>query len=82
MQLYLCDLYGSVSRPDRQLKQFSKVFLQPGEERNVEFTLTHNDLSFIGRENRRIVELGDFKVLIDKLSAQFTLEPENGKGTY
>ncbi len=73
VQLYLCDLYGSVSRPVRQLKGFQKLLLQPGEERSVIFALTQKDLSFIGRENTRIVEPGLFRVMIDTLSADFEL---------
>jgi beta-glucosidase len=74
VQLYLNDKYGSVSRPVRQLKGFTKVYLQPGQETTVHFALTAVDLSFIGQMNRRIVEPGDFRVMIDKLSADFTME--------
>ncbi len=81
VQLYLCDMYGSVSRPNRQLKGFTKVLLQPGEEKKIDFTLTQHDLSFIGRDNKRIVEPGAFKIMIEKLSVEFTLEGANGKGT-
>jgi beta-glucosidase len=74
VQLYLNDKYGSVSRPVRQVKGFTKVYLQPGQETTVHFALTAVDLSFIGQMNRRIVEPGDFRVMIDKLSADFTME--------
>jgi beta-glucosidase len=62
-------------------KGFTKVSLQPGEEKSVGFTLTQHDLSFIGRDNKRIVEPGVFKVMIDKLSTEFVLEDGLGKGT-
>ncbi len=74
VQLYLQDEYGSVSRPVRQLKGFHKVALAPGEEKEVSFTLTPNDLSFIGLENKRIIEPGTFKVMIDRLKKGFTLK--------
>jgi beta-glucosidase len=74
VQLYLNDKYGSVSRPVRQVKGFTKVYLQPGQETTVHFALTAVDLSFIGQMNRRIVEPGDFRVMIDKLFADFTME--------
>lgn len=73
VQLYVCDVYGSVSRPDRQIKGFKKVLLQPREEQLLSFTLDQHHLSFIGRENKRIVEPGLFKVMIDKHSAEFLL---------
>lgn len=74
VQLYLRDDYGSVSRPVRQLKGFTKVQLAPGEEKRMKFTLKTSDLSFIGRDNSRIVEPGTFTVMIDKFSKQFTLK--------
>ena len=74
VQLYVNDKYGSVSRPVRQLKGFTKVFLESGQQKTVMFELSATDLSFIGQMNRRIVEPGEFRVMIDKLSADFTIE--------
>lgn len=73
VQLYVCDVYGSVSRPERQLQAFTKISLQPGEEKMVEFTLGQRELSFIGKENKRIVEPGLFKIMIDKHTVEFLL---------
>jgi beta-glucosidase len=73
VQLYLCDLYGSVSRPVRQLKGFEKIELKSGEVKKVSFTLTPEHLSFIGRDNTRITEPGDFEVYVDTLKASFKL---------
>jgi beta-glucosidase len=72
--LYLRDLYGSVSRPVRQLRGFQKIHLNPGEVKQVRFAITNSDLSFIGRENKRITESGDFLIMVDNLSAGFTLK--------
>ncbi len=74
VHLYLNDNYGSVSRPVKQLRGFRKIMLQPGEERTVRFTLDADALSFIGLENRRIVEPGTFTVMVGAMSADFTLE--------
>ena len=74
VQLYVNDKYGSVSRPVRQLKGFTKVFLESGQQKTVMFELSATDLSFIGQMNRRIVEPGEFRVMIDRLSADFTIE--------
>ncbi len=74
VQLYLCDEYGSVSRPDRQIKGFDKVNLKPGEKKTIAFTITPDELSFIGRDNERIIEPGKFKVMVKNLSAEFELE--------
>ena len=74
VQLYLQDEFGSVSRPVRELKGFRKLALQPGEERELTFTLTPRDLSFIGVNDRRIVEPGVFKVMVGPLNKEFTLQ--------
>jgi beta-glucosidase len=74
VELYLTDKVGSVSRPVRQLKSFTKISLEPGQQKTVQFTLGAVDLSFIGQMNRRIVEPGDFRVVIGKLEADFTVE--------
>ena len=73
VQLYLCDLYGSVSRPVRQLRGFEKILLKPGETKSVSFVLDNNALSFIGRDNTRITEPGEFVVYIANLNQHFNL---------
>ena len=70
--LYINDEYGSVSRPVRQLKRFAKIELNPGETKSVEFSLNNYDLSFIGRDNKRIVEPGKFKIFIGDLTDEFS----------
>jgi beta-glucosidase len=74
VQLYVSDLYRSISPPVKELKKFSKVLLAPGESKAVLFTLTPEDLSFIGLENKRITEKGTFAVTIDKLRREFELK--------
>jgi beta-glucosidase len=74
VQLYLTDQYGSVSRPVRQLRRFERVTLKPGESRAVSWTLAPSDLSYIGPENRRIIEPGEFTVSVAGLKKGFVLE--------
>jgi beta-glucosidase len=74
VQLYLCDLYGSVTRPNRQLKGFEKISLKPGETRTISFNINKDHLSFIGRDNKRIVEPGEFEVMINNLKDKFILK--------
>jgi beta-glucosidase len=73
VQLYVSDLYRSVSPPNKELKGFRKVALQPGESRTVSFTLKPADLAFVGLQNKWITEPGRFRVKVDKLTAEFTL---------
>lgn len=74
VQLYLTDLYGSVSRPNKQLKGFEKIELTPGETKTLKFKLNKDHLSFIGLDNKRITEAGDFMITIGSNSAKFTLK--------
>ncbi|MEP0859904.1 MAG: glycoside hydrolase family 3 C-terminal domain-containing protein [Ignavibacterium sp.] len=74
VQLYLTDLYGSVSRPNKQLKGFEKIELNPGEQKTVTFTIDKSHLSFIGIDNKRIVEPGEFVITIGDLKKNFFVE--------
>ncbi|MDD5460972.1 MAG: glycoside hydrolase family 3 N-terminal domain-containing protein [Methylococcales bacterium] len=71
--LYLNDIAASVSRPKKQLKAFKKVELEPGQAESLSFTLTPFDLSFIGVDLKRIVEPGDFKVIVGDETALFSV---------
>ena len=46
VQLYIHDREASVERPYKELKAFSKVFLQPGETRQVTLTIDRRNLSY------------------------------------
>ncbi len=74
-QLYLSDLYGSVSRPNKQLKGFEKVLLNQGETKKISFKINKEHLSFIGREDKRIVEPGEFEISIGGIKEKFVLKP-------
>jgi beta-glucosidase len=64
VQLYLRDIAASISRPVKELKNFEKVMLQPGEEKVVTFTLSEEDLKFFNPSLKYAAEAGDFKVMI------------------
>lgn len=69
VQLYLSDPKCSVKRPVKELKGFSKVFLQPGETKNVSFEIGKDDLSYFDAGNHKwTVEPGEFKVHIGAAS--------------
>jgi beta-glucosidase len=71
VQLYLNERFASVTPPLKRLKRFAKVLLQPGESRQVSFELMAADLSFIGVDNKRVVEPGVFDVRIGGLQQSF-----------
>ncbi len=74
VQLFLRDMVRSVTPPVRQLKGFTKMELKPGEMKTVSFTLKPEDFTFIGRENKRVVEPGEFQVTIGGLTDAFTIQ--------
>lgn len=79
VQLYVRDLVGSVTRPVKELKNFQKITLQPGESKDITFTLTNNDLSFYRRDMTFGSEPGKFQVFVggnsrDVKQAEFVLK--------
>ncbi|HLM98831.1 MAG TPA: glycoside hydrolase family 3 C-terminal domain-containing protein [Bryobacteraceae bacterium] len=72
-QLYIRDLISSVTTPVKQLKGFAKVALEPEEKKTVHFTLTPDDLSLLNRQLVRVVEPGEFKVMIGHSSEDIRL---------
>ncbi|MEN6425746.1 MAG: glycoside hydrolase family 3 N-terminal domain-containing protein [Phycisphaerales bacterium] len=78
VHLYLSDVVASVTPPVKVLKRYQKVDLAPKATQTVRFTLSWDDLSFIGRDNKPVVEPGEFKVLVGEMSVSFTV-PEGKK---
>ena len=71
VQLYLRDVKASVERPAKELKAFEKVYLQPGESRDVTFTIDHKALSFYDETRAQwTAEPGAFEALVGTSSAQ------------
>lgn len=64
VQLYIRDIYASVTQPVKKLKAFQKVFLKAGEAKDVTFTLTGEDLKFFNSDLKWIYEPGDFRVMV------------------
>jgi len=71
VQLYVSDLVASLSPAGRRLKRFAKVYLEPGQSRTLTFRLRQDDLSFIGADNKPVVEPGEFEVTIAGLKERF-----------
>jgi beta-glucosidase len=72
--VYVSDLVASISPPGKRLRRFAKINLDPGQSRTLNFKLRAEDLSFIGADNKRTVEPGEFEVRIANLSQRFTLK--------
>ena len=64
VQLYINDVYSSVTTPRKTLKGFKRVNINKGETKTVKFTLSPEELSIWNRDMQRVVEPGDFEVMI------------------
>jgi beta-glucosidase len=69
--LYVRDLVASVTPPVRRLRRFEKVSLEPGASRTVTFTLPARELSFVGRDDKLVLEPGAFDAIVGDLTARF-----------
>jgi beta-glucosidase len=64
VQLYLRDVYSQVTRPVKELKDFARVPLKAGESKTVTFRVTPDKLAFYDIKMRKIVEPGEFVVMV------------------
>ncbi len=64
VQLYIQDPVASISRPLKELKNFKKVLLQPGEKKEVSFEITQSDLMFYNSNLNYDWEQGEFVIYI------------------
>jgi beta-glucosidase len=72
--VYVSDLVASISPPGKRLRRFAKISLEPGQSRTLSFKIRADDLSFIGADNKRVIEPGEFEVKIGGLNQRFTLK--------
>ncbi|MDD5426605.1 MAG: glycoside hydrolase family 3 N-terminal domain-containing protein [candidate division Zixibacteria bacterium] len=73
VQLYIRDELASVVRPLTELKDFQRVHLKPGEIKTITFKITPEKLSMLNEKMVRIVEPGDFRVMIGSSSKDIKL---------
>jgi beta-glucosidase len=74
VQLYVGDLKSRVRRPPRELKAFSRIYLEPGIAREISFTVTARDLSYWSPSRGRwVLEPGEFRVDVGASSRDIRL---------
>lgn len=73
-QLYIQDTFASVVRPVKELKDFAKVKLKPGESKEISFELSPEKLAFYQEEKGWITEPGEFKVMVGTASNDIKLK--------
>jgi len=80
VQLYLRNTGGSVEEPVRELKGFQRVPLNPGESKQIEFTLGFSELSHYDFDMKRVIEPTEYHVWVGgssgaTLESQFEVTP-------
>ncbi len=84
-QLYINDEVASVTRYEKMLRGFDRITLEPGEEKEVTFTIKPDDLALYDRNMKFVVEPGKFNVIIgnssqdEKLTGSFVLVDKHAK---
>jgi len=73
VQLYIHDEVASVARPVTELKGFERIHLQPGEVKEASFAITPETLSMLDKDLKRVVEPGDFRIMIGSSSRDIRL---------
>jgi beta-glucosidase len=73
VQLYIRDVIASVARPVKELKGFQRVHLEPGQSAKLSFTITPDMLSMLNLNLDKVVEPGDFRIMIGSSSREIQL---------
>lgn len=73
VQLYLHDELASVARPIKELKGFQRISLNPGEEKEIHFTITPDMLTMLDVNLKEVIEPGQFRIMIGSSSMDIRL---------
>ncbi len=73
-QLYLRDVVSQPVRPVKELKDFKKLMLQPGEKKTITFTITKDKLAFYNDKLDWITQPGEFNLMIGSASDDIRLQ--------
>jgi beta-glucosidase len=68
VQLYLNDVFTTLSTPSKTLKRFARVRLEPGQTTSVRFELAPDDLAYINKDCLPIIEAGEFELMVGRSS--------------
>ena len=73
VQLYIKDLFASLARPVMELKGFQRVYLKKGETKELVFEITPEMLEMLDEAMNRVVEPGEFRIMIGASSNDIRL---------
>lgn len=64
VQLYIHDVFSTSTRPVKELKAFTKIFLKAGESREITFAVSADDLKYYDHDLNFVCEPGDYEIFI------------------
>ncbi len=73
VQLYVSDMYASITPDMKRLRGFEKIDLKAGESKTVTFKITAEDLAFVAADLSTTVEKGEFEAAIGELKQKFSV---------
>ena len=74
VQLYVKQEHAALPRPEKELKAFNKIFLEPGESKTVTMNLDENAFQYYSDiENKWVMENGIYNILIGSSSRNIRL---------
>ena len=74
VQVYLRDMFGRITRPILEMRQFQRVHVKAGASAKVSFTLGYDDFAYLDEKMKLFLEPGDFKIMLGASSADMRLE--------
>ena len=74
VQMYIRDVFSSVTRPVKELRGFKKISLKPGETKTVEIPITPEHLQFTNIDMKFTVEPGEFEIMVGNSSRELDLK--------
>ena len=77
IQLYINDVYSSVTTPVKELKAFRRVNLKAGEKKSVSLEVPYERLALVDQNLETVVEPGEFEVMVGSSSRDQDLLKDN-----
>lgn len=71
IELYIRDKVSSVTRPVKELKDYTRVALIPGETKTISFTITPDKLKFLDMAMKEVLEAGEFTIMVGPSSEKY-----------
>jgi len=74
VQVYVRDEYASITPPNRRLRAFDKIDVEPASTVEVAFSIPVTDLAFVNADGEQVVEPGEFTVIVGDQERSFVVQ--------